>query len=98
MYGQALFAATGVEGRSIAVGEKGLIRVSTDEGQTWTTVPDGAFPKVFTFMRDVAFESSGKLGFIVGQTGRIYRSTDAGTRWEQVLFPPRDGPRDQESG
>jgi photosystem II stability/assembly factor-like uncharacterized protein len=41
-------------------------------------------------MRDVAFEPSGRLGLIVGQTGRIYRSTDAGFQWEQVLFPPRD--------
>jgi len=95
---QALFAAAAVPGRSVAVGEKGLIRVSSDEGETWSKVAPNEFPKVFTFMRDVAFESSGRLGFIVGQTGRIYRSTDAGRRWKQVLFPPQDRPRGEEPG
>ena len=95
---QALFSATAVPGRSLAVGEKGLIRVSLDEGETWSKVDEGSFPKVFTFMRDIAFESSGKLGFIVGQTGRIYRSTDAGYQWEQVLFPPQDRSRKAKSG
>jgi hypothetical protein len=87
---QALFSADAVKGRAIAVGEKGLLRVSIDDGISWSEIHPGGFPKVFTFMRDVAFEPSGRLGLIVGQTGRIYRSTDAGFQWEQVLFPPRD--------
>ena len=87
---QALFSAASVEGRAVTVGEKGLIRVSVDEGETWSKIPEGNFPRVFTFMRDVAFAPSGKLGLIVGQTGRIYRSNDAGFQWTQVLFPPQD--------
>jgi photosystem II stability/assembly factor-like uncharacterized protein len=47
----------------------------------------GTFPEVFTFMRDVAFDPSGKRGFIVGQTGQILRSEDAGYQWDQVLPP-----------
>lgn len=87
---QALFAADAVDGRAVAVGEKGLIRVSVDDGLTWNDIHEGGFPRVSTFMRDVAFAPSGQLGLIVGQTGRIYRSRDAGYAWEQVLFPPRD--------
>ena len=91
---QALFSADGVEGRSVAVGEKGLIRVSVDDGVSWSEPPAGTFPSIFTFMRDIGFAPGGRLGLIVGQTGRIYRSTDAGFEWEQVLFPPRDRPAD----
>jgi photosystem II stability/assembly factor-like uncharacterized protein len=38
-------------------------------------------------MRDVAFDGRGRVGFIVGQNGRILRSTDAGIQWRQVLPP-----------
>lgn len=95
---QALFAAESVDGRSVAIGEKGLVRVSVDDGLTWSEPHEGAFPRVFTFMRDLAFEPSGRLGMIVGQTGRIYRSTDAGFQWEQVLFPPRDRTQESDEG
>jgi photosystem II stability/assembly factor-like uncharacterized protein len=95
---QALFAADAVDGRAVAVGEKGLLRVSIDDGVSWSEIHAGGFPKVFTFMRDVAFEPTGKLGLIVGQTGRIYRSTDAGFQWQQVLFPPRDRPKGSDQG
>jgi len=87
---QALFSADAVEGRAVAVGEKGLIRTSTDEGMTWHRMPTENFPRVFTFMRDIGFAPGGDVGLIVGQTGRIYRSTDAGFRWTKVLMPPQD--------
>jgi photosystem II stability/assembly factor-like uncharacterized protein len=38
-------------------------------------------------MRDVGFDSEGRLGFIVGQAGRILRSKDAGFQWAGVLPP-----------
>ncbi|MCA9509572.1 MAG: YCF48-related protein [Myxococcota bacterium] len=84
---QALFAVAAVEGRAVAVGEKGLVRVSSDDGASWHEMPEGTFPNVFTFMRDVEFAPDGTLGLIVGQTGRIYRSRDAGFRWELVMGP-----------
>jgi len=84
---QALFSVAAVEGRAITVGEKGLIRVSSDEGATWSELPEESFPNVFTFMRDIDFAPGGGLGLIVGQTGRIYRSKDAGFRWELAMGP-----------
>jgi photosystem II stability/assembly factor-like uncharacterized protein len=85
---QALFSVGSVEGgRAVAVGEKGLVRVSTDNGSSWRDPDSGDFPEVSTFMRDVAFDSAGRVGFIVGQNGRILRSKDAGIQWRQVLPP-----------
>ena len=87
----AVFSVDSVPGRAVAVGEKGLVRTSVDGGQTWAPLAEGTFPTMFTFMRDVDFDPSGKVGFIVGQTGRILRSDDAGFKWEQVL-PPEQVP------
>ena len=84
----AVFSVAGVNGRMLAVGEKGFVRFSPDDGDTWAQPADDAFPNIFTFMRDVAFDPEGRVGFIVGQTGQILRSTDAGHRWTQVLPPP----------
>ena len=87
----AVFSIDSVPGRVVAVGEKGLVRMSVDEGTTWSEPADGTFPALYTFMRDVAFDPSGQVGFIVGQTGQILRSDDAGFRWKQVLPPPGEG-------
>ncbi len=87
----AVFSVASVPGRAVAVGEKGLMRVSLDDGVTWQEPPPETFPELFTFMRDVAFDPSGQIGFIVGQTGQILRSEDAGFKWQQVL-PPRETP------
>ena len=86
---QALFSVGSVAGgRALTVGEKGLVRISTDSGNTWEMPGDGNFPELFTFMRDLAFDSTGRVGFIVGQQGKILRSTDSGITWQMVLPPP----------
>jgi photosystem II stability/assembly factor-like uncharacterized protein len=82
---QALFALASQNGRAVAVGEKGLVRVTSDGGRTWGPPADGSFPEIFTFMRDVAFEPSGRQGFAVGQRGLVLRTRDQGATWEQVL-------------
>jgi photosystem II stability/assembly factor-like uncharacterized protein len=86
---QALFAVTSVDGRSIAVGEKGLVRFSTDGGLHWKEPSAKQFPTVFTFMRDLEFEHNQRVGFIVGQQGMVLRSKDGGKTWAKVL-PPGD--------
>lgn len=85
---QALFSVAAVNGRAIAVGEKGLVRVSDDGGLNWGVPPPESFPTIFTFMRDVAFDSQRLTGLIVGQEGKILRSKDGGKSWTRVLPPP----------
>jgi len=84
---QAIFSLFPVEGRVIAVGEKGFIRVSNDRGTSWR-VPDKGFPTIFTFMRDIWFSPGGRSGFIVGERGSVLQTTDAGQSWKSVLPPP----------
>lgn len=94
---QAMFSVDSLPGRAVAVGEKGLVRMSTDGGQTWKEPNPDTFPTVFTYMRDIDFAGSGKVGFIVGQTGQILRTTDAGIDWQQVLPPPEADEEDAQS-
>jgi len=86
---QALFSVASAGKRTIAVGEKGLVRISDDGGRTWSPPPPGDFPTVFTFMRDLDFDHKNRVGFIVGQQGMVLRSEDGGRAWQQVL-PPGD--------
>jgi len=81
---QALFSVHPFPKRAIAVGEKGLIRVSGDGGVNWEP-PASGFPTIFTFMRDISFEVKDRVGFIVGQRGMVLRSEDGGGSWQQVL-------------
>ncbi len=87
---QAVFSVYPVNGREIAVGEKGLVRVSTDGGTTWRE-PERGFPNIFTFMRDIEFGPGNRVGFIVGQRGLALRTLDGGETWQQVLPPPAAG-------
>lgn len=85
---QALFSVQPLPKRAITVGEKGFVRLSEDGGRTWNEVP--GFPTLFTFMRDVAFDPDGRVGFVVGQRGTVLRSDDSGQSWSRVLPPPND--------
>ena len=89
---QALFSVAAVDGRAIVVGEKGLVRISSDGGEVWGPPPPGNFPEIFTFMRDLGFEHNRQVGFIVGQQGMVLRSRDAGGTWSRVL------PKSSEAG
>ncbi len=82
---QAVFSVASADGRTIGVGEKGLVRLSTDGGQRWGPFPPDDFPTVFTFMRDIDFEHNARVGMIVGQQGMVLRTEDGGRRWKQVL-------------
>jgi len=80
----ALFSVHPFPRRAIAVGEKGVVRVSDDAGVSWAP-PASGFPTIFTFMRDITFSANDRVGFIVGQRGMVLRSEDGGGNWEQVL-------------
>ncbi len=84
---QAIFSLFPVEGKVIAVGEKGFVRESTDRGDTWEA-PKKGFPNIFTFMRDIWFAPGGKSGYIVGERGNVLHTDDGGQNWTIVLPPP----------
>lgn len=86
---QALFSVASANGRAIAVGEKGFVRVSTDGGAQWHP-PQQGFPELFTFMRNIDFTPGLEHGFIVGQRGMVLRSDDRGQSWKRVLPPEAD--------
>ncbi len=86
---QALFSVAAGGERVVAIGEKGLVRLSPDLGKTWLAPDADEFPTVFTFMRDVAFEHNRQVGTIVGQQGMILRTENGGRSWAKVL-PPGD--------
>ncbi|MDG2335155.1 MAG: YCF48-related protein [Myxococcota bacterium] len=86
----AVFSVASVADRALAVGEKGLVRVSLDGGRTWEPPAEASFPRLFTFMRDMTFDPTGKIGLVVGQSGRILRSDDSGREWVSVLPPPEE--------
>lgn len=54
----------------------GMILRSTDGGDTWEKSPEEG-----DFFRDVYFPSA-KVGYIVGFSGSILKTTDAGANWE----------------
>lgn len=81
---QAIFSLSPLDGRLVAVGEKGLVRVSQDTGETWKQ-PETGFPTIFTFMRDINYAPGRQVGFIVGQQGLVLRTSDGGVSWSQVL-------------
>ena len=85
---QGLYSIRAIPGRALAVGEKGLVRISEDGGNSWAEPGEGAFPTIYTFMRDIDFAPGDRMGLIVGQGGRVLKSIDAGHEWKQVLPEP----------
>jgi photosystem II stability/assembly factor-like uncharacterized protein len=86
---KALFSVAAGGSRVVTLGEKGLVRLSSDVGKSWLAPEPEDFPTVFTFMRDVDFERGRKVGYIVGQQGMILRSENGGKSWKKIL-PPGD--------
>jgi photosystem II stability/assembly factor-like uncharacterized protein len=87
---QALFAAGFGANAVVAVGERGLQRVSMDGGLNFEKPAADAMPRIFTFMRDLKFGTP-EHGWIVGAAGMVLRSSDGGLRWTQVLPHPEGG-------
>ena len=70
-------------GRLVAVGERGHILVSSDDGASWVQgkVPTRAL-LTGIHMHD------GRLGWAVGHDAVVLRTRDGGTTWERVLDAP----------
>lgn len=85
----ALLAHNSQQGaRLIAVGERGTIMVSTDNGLTWETsqVADGHGA---TLTGVIALDAAVLVA--VGHDGWILRSSDAGRTWQQMHYDPELG-------
>jgi photosystem II stability/assembly factor-like uncharacterized protein len=65
--------------RLVAVGERGFLLYSDDEGDTWTARPT----PVTRTLTGVAFKDQ-QTGVAVGHGGSVVRTEDAGATWSQV--------------
>lgn len=77
--------ATSPEGGLLAVGERGIIVRSIDNGVTWKQMPS----PVDITLTSVLFET-GKRVWAVGQAATILRSDDGGKSWKIVNYKPSD--------
>jgi len=77
--------ATSQEGELLAVGERGIIVRSIDNGVTWKQMPS----PVDITLASVTFET-GKRVWAVGQAATILRSDDGGQSWKIVRYKPSD--------
>lgn len=71
--------------RLVAVGERGHILISDDNGASWSQVevPTQAMLTGVTFVNDA-------LGFAVGHDAVILRTRDGGDSWQLVHFAPEE--------
>ncbi len=75
--------------RGVAVGKNGTVIYTLNGGVDWYAAITGGATANF---KDVAFTTSGNVGFAVGENAAIYRSTDL-QNWTQQT-PPAIGNRD----
>lgn len=82
------FFSVGLGGKAlVAVGEKGQARASVDGGGVFERIPPESFPPAFGFFRDAVFGTP-QRGWVVGNAGKVLRSSDGGLTWIKVLPPP----------
>lgn len=80
-----LLDAVAVEGRMVAVGERGHVLISDDDGGTWrqVSVPTRAN------LTGVHFHDK-DLGWVVGHDAVILRTRDGGSTWERLHWAPEE--------
>ena len=93
---QAVFGAITAENNIVAIGEKGLRRISRDGGQTWQKLGEdggaGRFPaEKHGYFRDATCGTP-TVCWMVGQGGNVLRSTDGGLSWYEMLPHPEPQP------
>lgn len=70
--------------RAVAVGQQGGIWLSEDGGLHWKPPIGRTHVPFFEALRDISFSPRGEFGMIVGERGRMLRSTDGGAEWESL--------------
>lgn len=93
---QALFSGVFAESNLVVVGEKGVRRISDDDGATFSRLGDedgkGRFPAdKHGYFRDVTCGTP-SVCWMVGAAGNVLRSTDAGLSWFEILPQPEQIP------
>lgn len=81
-----LLDAVAAGGRMVAVGERGHVLLSDDQGESWRqaeTVPTRA-------MLTGAYFHDEKLGWAVGHDAVILRTRDGGETWERLYYAPEE--------
>ena len=76
----AFLGVAAVEDRLVAVGERGLVALSDDQGKSWRQ----ARSPVSVGLTAVAFPTP-QVGWAVGHFGVVLRSVDGGETWAKVL-------------
>lgn len=78
--------ATLPKGRAVVVGDKGLVMVTDNQGQTWTRQQLKSGLDYFDLF-SVAFTADGSSGWAVGDKGIIFHSSDQGATWSEQRGP-----------
>lgn len=78
-----LLDATSVDGRLVAVGDRGIVLISTDGGETWTQ----SLVPTRSMLTGVWFYDA-DLGWAVGHDAVILKTIDGGKTWRRVNFQP----------
>lgn len=80
-----LLDVTAVDGVLIAVGSRGHILISEDQGQNWRQVEVPTRSGL-----NAVFFHDRNLGWAVGHDGVIVRTEDGGVTWDRVYWAPED--------
>lgn len=75
-----LLSASYAGDRLVAVGERGLILLSDDQGDTWRQ----ASSPVSVTLTGVQFANA-RVGYVIGHGGIVMRTDDAGEHWSKLL-------------
>jgi photosystem II stability/assembly factor-like uncharacterized protein len=73
-------------GRTIVVGDKGVVMTSDDQGRTWARIKLTKNLKYYD-LYSVAFTQDGKRGWVVGDNAVIFRTDDQGVTWTSQEAP-----------
>lgn len=74
-----------VDGLAVAVGERGHVLISEDQGRSWRQLE---MPTRAT-LTGVHFHDK-RLGWVVGHDATILRTQDGGETWERVYYDPEE--------
>lgn len=85
MHARFMGIAVSDEGITLAVGERGIVIRSTDQGGSWQQMPS----PVDITLASVIFDGPNRA-WAVGQGASILRSDDAGKTWKLVRYKPSD--------